>query len=264
MCGNPPLPCQCVPVTIADKNNVSASQGCRTRANPARLSRWMMTDEQIPFEFPDLVSNPEPRCPCILLLDTSGSMSGRPLAELNEGVRIFKDQLMSDNMATQRVEVALVTFGPVHRVAEFQTVDLFNPPHLVPTGDTPMGAAIVTALDMLAERKKNYHAAGVSYYRPWVFLITDGAPTDSWQEAASRVHAGDNNERKSFSFFGVGVHGADMGTLARICSPSRPPVKLDGLNFREMFVWLSASLKGISQSQMGTTVKLPPPGWMSS
>lgn len=46
-----------------------------------------MTDEQVPFEFPDLVSNPEPRCPCILLLDTSGSMSGRPLAELNEGVR---------------------------------------------------------------------------------------------------------------------------------------------------------------------------------
>ena len=166
-----------------------------------------MSDEQIPFEFPDLVSNPEPRCPCLLLLDTSGSMSGRPLAQLNEGVRIFKEQLMADSLATQRVEVALVTFGPVNRLTEFRTVDLFEPPHLAPTGDTPMGAAIMTALDMLAERKKDYQAAGVSYYRPWIFLITDGGPTDAWQEAAARVHAGDNDDRKAFSFFGVGVQG---------------------------------------------------------
>ena len=223
-----------------------------------------MTDDQIPFEFPDLISNPEPRCPCLLLLDTSGSMSGRPLAQLNEGVRIFRDQLMADSMAMQRVEVAVVTFGPVKTVAEFQTVDLFEPPNLGPTGDTPMGAAITTALDMLAERKKNYQAAGVSYYRPWIFMITDGAPTDAWSEAATRIHAGDNDERKSFSFFGVGVQGADMAALAKICSPSRPPVKLEGLNFRELFVWLSASLKGVSQSQLGTQVRLPPPGWMAS
>ena len=179
-------------------------------------------------------------------------------------MRVFKEQLMSDSMAMQRVEVGLVTFGPVRRLVEFQTVDLFQPPHLGPTGDTPMGAAIITGLDMIAERKKNYQAAGVSYYRPWVFLITDGAPTDSWHEAATRVHTGDNNDRKSFSFFGVGVQGADMAALARICSPSRPPVKLEGLNFRELFVWLSASLKGVSQSQLGTTVKLPPPGWLAS
>ena len=223
-----------------------------------------MSDEQIPFEFPDLVSNPEPRCPCLLLLDTSGSMSGRPLAQLNEGVRIFKEQLMADSLATQRVEVALVTFGPVNRLIEFRTVDLFEPPHLGPTGDTPMGAAIMTALDMLAERKKNYQAAGVSYYRPWIFLITDGGPTDAWQEAAARVHAGDNDDRKAFSFFGVGIQGADMDALTRICSPGRPPVKLEGLNFLEMFVWLSASLKGVSASQMGTKVKLAPPGWTAS
>jgi len=220
-----------------------------------------MHDEQIPFEYPELVSNPEPRCPCILLLDTSVSMRGRPLDELNEGVRVFKDQIMADTMAVQRVEVALVTFGPVHRVAEFQSVDQFQPPHLMPTGDTPMGSAILTALEMLDERKKAYKAAGISYYRPWVFLITDGGPTDNWYEAARRVHAGDNPEAKSFSFFGVGVQGADMSRLAEICSPSRPPVKLQGLNFRELFIWLSASMKSVSQSQLGSKVPLPPPGW---
>ena len=61
------------------RNNVAVA------ISSAQVEVSMMTDEQIPFEFPDLVSNPEPRCPCLLLLDTSGSMSGRPLAELNEG-----------------------------------------------------------------------------------------------------------------------------------------------------------------------------------
>ncbi len=222
-----------------------------------------MAEDQVPFEFPDLVSNPEPRCPCLLLLDTSVSMRGNPLAQLNEGVRTFKEQLASDGMAMQRVEVAIVTFGPVEVLTEFQTADMFQPPVLQPTGDTPMGAAVTKALDMVDARKRDYRAAGISYYRPWIFLITDGGPTDSWHEAAARVHRGDNATAKAFSFFGVGVEGANMEALAQICSPSRPPLKLSGLNFRELFVWLSASLKGVSQSQLGSTVALAPPGWAS-
>ena len=116
----------------------------------------------VPFEFPDLMSNPEPRCPCLLLLDTSVSMRGNPLAQLNEGIRTFKDQLASDGMAMQRVEVGVVTFGPVNVMTEFQTADLFQPSMLQPTGDTPMGAAISKALDMVDARKRDYRAAGVS------------------------------------------------------------------------------------------------------
>jgi uncharacterized protein YegL len=190
-------------------------------------------------------------------------MRGNPLAQLNEGIRTFKDQLASDGMAMQRVEVGVLTFGPVNVLTEFQTADLFQPPILQPTGDTPMGAAISKALDMIDARKRDYRAAGISYYRPWIFLITDGGPSDEWHQAAARVHAGDNAEAKAFSFFGVGVEGANMEVLGRICSPGRPPLKLSGLNFRELFVWLSASLKGVSQSQVGTTVPLPHPGWAS-
>ncbi len=43
--------------------------------------------DQIPFALPELVSNPEPRCACVLLLDTSGSMNGNPLAQLNQGLK---------------------------------------------------------------------------------------------------------------------------------------------------------------------------------
>jgi uncharacterized protein YegL len=167
-------------------------------------------------------------------------------------------------MALQRVEVALMTFGPVRVVSEFQIADLFQPPTLSTTGDTPMGAAITQGLDMLEARKSTYRQAGVGYYRPWIFLITDGAPTDSWQHAAERVRAGDNPERKAFSFFAVGVEGADMSKLSEICSPSRPPLKLKGLSFRELFTWLSSSLGGVARSQPGQMVALPAPsGWTS-
>jgi uncharacterized protein YegL len=222
----------------------------------------MSFTDQIPFAYPDLVANPEPRCPCLLLLDTSGSMNGRAIAELNAGLEVFKNELASDAMAMQRVEVAVMTFGPVQVISDFQTADLFQPPTLTATGDTPMGAAIEQGLELLEARKTTYKQAGVSYYRPWVFLITDGGPTDAWQRAAERVRAGDSQERKAFSFFAVGVQGADMARLAAICSPDRPPMKLQGLSFRELFSWLSSSLGGVARSQPGQLVALPAPtGW---
>lgn len=222
----------------------------------------MESSDQIPFAFPDLVTNPEPRCPCLLLLDTSGSMNGQPIAQLNDGLRQFKEELTADAMAMQRVEVAIVTFGPVQVLSEFQTPDIFQPPHLSAGGDTPMGAAIMQGLDMLEARKAIYKQAGVAYYRPWVFLITDGGPTDHWQAAADRVRQGDSPERKAFSFFAVGVENADMTRLASICSPQRPPMKLKGLSFRELFSWLSSSLGGVAKSQPGQMVALPAPtGW---
>ncbi len=223
-----------------------------------------MIIDQLPFANPEFVENAEPRCPCLLLLDTSTSMHGRPMAELNEGLRTFKAELMSDAMATQRVEVGIVTFGPVRVHTQFQTADAFTPPTLEADGDTPLGAAIDQALDLLDARKRAYKEAGISYYRPWVFLITDGAPTDEWRRAAARVREGDSSGRKAFSFFAVAVEGAEIATLTDICAPERPPLKLQGLRFRELFRWLSSSLGGVAKSQPGQTVALPAPtGWLS-
>lgn len=219
-----------------------------------------MSFDQIPFAA-EFAENPESRCPVVLLLDTSYSMNGDPIRELNEGLKIFKDELMADSMAVKRVEVAVVSFGPVQVVSDFQTPDMYYPTELAPSGDTPMGKAIEQAIDMVHTRKSIYKQNGVSYYRPWIFLITDGGPTDNWQRAASLVKEGENS--KSFMFFAVGVDGADMDTLGKISM--REPIKLKGLRFRDLFSWLSASLSSVSHSTPGDAVPLEnpvtPEGW---
>jgi uncharacterized protein YegL len=214
----------------------------------------------MPIGLPEFVENPEPRCPVILLCDTSGSMSGEPINALNTGLVAFQKDVYKDEIASLRVEVALVTFGPVRLTQDFVTIDNFTPPKLTADGVTPMGEAIEYALDLLEQRKEIYKANGVQYYRPWVFLVTDGAPTDSWQNAAYRIREAEAQRR--LLFFAVGVEGADVDKLRQIALPERPPVLLNGLDFSSMFQWLSTSMKRVSSSKVGAAmVSLPPVGW---
>ncbi|MFL5328764.1 MAG: vWA domain-containing protein [Gemmataceae bacterium] len=241
-----------------------------------------------PFASVGIASNPEPRCPCVLLLDVSGSMAevvadaGKDLGQtvqqdgqtyrvvsggvsridkLNEGLRTYQSELMGDSLAAQRVEVSVITFGSrVETVCPFVIAQEFNAPTLTANGETPLGAAILQAIDAVAERKRVYKQNGLHYYRPWIFMITDGEPTDSWQEAANKVKEGEKN--KNFSFFAVGVEGANFEKLRQIST--REPLPLKGYSFREMFLWLSQSQKSVSQSNPGQegNVKLPSPsGW---
>jgi uncharacterized protein YegL len=216
----------------------------------------------MPFGGVSFAENPDPRCPCVLLLDISSSMEGAPIAELNAGLLTYKDELAADSLAAKRVEVALLTFGgEVNMVSDFGAVGDFRPPLLQATGDTPMGAAIVRAIDMLHARKQLYKQNGVQFYRPWVFLITDGGPTDEWNLAAEKVKSGE--AARAFAFFAVGVGGANFEVLRQISV--REPLKLDGLRFRDLFVWLSNSQRAVSRSK--TTEETPltnpagPDGW---
>lgn len=246
--------------------------------------------EQRAFGDVELATNPEPRCACVLLVDVSGSMAeivanvGEDLGHsvqqdgqtyravsggtsridlVNEGLRIYQADLTSDSLAAQRVEVSVITFGgSVQTVSDFASAQQFSPPTLTANGDTPMGAAILRAIEAIADRKRQYKQNALHYYRPWIFMITDGGPTDAWKEAAARVHEGE--KRKEFAFFAIGVEGANFEILRQISV--RDPVRLKNNDFKKMFQWLSQSQRSVSHSNPGQEdqVKLSAPtGWAS-
>jgi uncharacterized protein YegL len=221
------------------------------------------TPFSLDFSGAEFADNPEPRCPCILLLDNSWSMNGPPITELNQGLATLKEELLADSLAAKRVEIAIVTFGPVEVVTEFQTAEQFTPPHLIARKDTPMGQAITQGLELLGQRKALYREHGIPFFRPWVFLITDGSPTDEWQAAAAEVIKGE--ESRAFAFFAVGVEGANLDILQQLSA--RQPLRLKGLRFRELFQWLSNSMRSVSRSTPGAEVPLlnpaTPDGWAS-
>ncbi len=218
--------------------------------------------EQLPFGAVEFAANPEPRCPCVLVLDTSASMAGERIAQLQAGLERFKVELAADLLAKKRVELAVVSFGGSVRLAsDFTAVECFDPPQLRADGLTPLGQAVQTALELVRTRKNVYRQNGIAYYRPWVFLLTDGEPTDAWQGAAKAIRLAE--EQKSLAFFAVGVAEANMDILAQLAV--RTPLSLDGLRFAEMFSWLSTSLRSVSHSSVSDEVALAnpavPSGW---
>ncbi len=127
------------------------------------------------------------------------------------------------------------------------------------TDGTPMGEAVELALKSLQSCKEEYSIAGVEYYQPWLVLMTDGQPTDSIENASTLT--AELVRKRKLSLFTIAIgDGANLATLSKF-SPHRPPLKLNGLNFREFFEWLRESAKSTSQSTPGQAVSLPPIGW---
>jgi uncharacterized protein YegL len=221
----------------------------------------MATDMALRME--ELVNNPTARVPVCLCLDTSGSMTGEPIDELNSGVEQFLSALQADDAAQYSAEVAVVTFGgTVSILLDFAALGSQAMPRLGTSGLTPMAQGVHVALDLLEKRKKEYAEAGVDYFQPWLVLMTDGQPEpedvtamdNEVQRTAALVQA------RKLTIFPIGIGpSANMSVLARL-SPQRPPLRLKGLNFKAFFEWLSKSVSRVSQSIPGQAVPLDEKG----
>lgn len=205
----------------------------------------------------EFAANPEPRCACVLLLDTSGSMNqDGKLQMLNDALRRFREELASDQIAKRRVEIALVSFNTnVTVLADFATVDSFQPPILTAGGTTAMAAAAIRGLDLVEARKLEYKTNAISYYRPWIVLFTDGDATDTDRlvEAAARVKEAEDGKKVVFFAFGVGAE-ADRSALRQL---SQRRFSSESANFSELFQWLSSSLMQASNSRVGDQLVVP-------
>lgn len=219
----------------------------------------------------DLIENPSTRVPVCLVLDCSPSMSGdlrygsaieqvnpRPIDALNNGLAEFYKEINADEVARYAADVAIVAFsGSVEVVQDFQAIRDQTPPRVeleMAHGGTSLGTAVSRALDLLELRKKDFKSAGVDYWQPWLVIMTDGRPTDETHVEAARKSSELANDRK-LTILPIGVgDGVDMDILASF-SPKRPPVRLQGLKFRELFQWLSRSISSMSQSMPGEKIQ---------
>jgi uncharacterized protein YegL len=206
---------------------------------------------------------------CVQVLDISGSM-GEPgpgseyqskIAELNAALSTLPQEILTDEHAARLVRLAALTFGAEVKVVQgFVPADRFQLPTFQAKGHTPMAEAILRAYDLAEEGLARAEKRDQDTYGPWIFLVTDGQPTDSadlLEKARLRIREGEKNPNpaRRIAFFAVGVEGADMEQLARLSV--RPPLKLKGYDYRRMFSWLAESLKQVSRSQPGDRVKLP-------
>jgi uncharacterized protein YegL len=178
----------------------------------------------------------------MLVLDVSASMDGEPIDELNVGVQQFIEAVLQDDFASYAVDLGILTFGGrVQEIVSIQSVQKVEPPRFEASSNTPMGEAVNKAIQILEKRKNEYKKSGVSYYQPWLVLMTDGIPTDSYKEAAKKLRDLATSRKMVVIVIGIGEN-CDMSLLSEFCAPDNLPKKLIGLEFREFFKWLSQSV----------------------
>ena len=137
------------------------------------------------------ISNPgKTHIPCVLLVDTSAAMEGNLILDLNRSINYFIDLLRRDEKLWNCTDLCVIRFDSRVKIEKaFASVNLMMPPVMSASDlyDCTLNEAIITALDVINQRKEDYRKAGVDFWRPWLFLVTGFLPTDQeYADAAVR------------------------------------------------------------------------------
>jgi uncharacterized protein YegL len=206
-----------------------------------------------------LVDNSDERAPLVLVLDCSGSMvDDNKIGLLNEGLKTLEQELKNDPITARCGRVLVISFGGdnnVELMGEWTDAMDFTPPELKAGGMTPLGTAMRCALDEIETQKTQMRSAGVPYKRPIVMLLSDGEPTDDWQQVAIDCRNAENAHKVNIMPIAIGSE-ANKEILGEFSN--KGALNLSGLKFKELFIWLSRSIQAVSRAPTGGTVQLNP------
>lgn len=186
------------------------------------------------------------RLPIYLLLDCSESMIGPGIEGLRSALAAMMKELRRNPQALETAWLSFITFdGEARQVVPLTPLDEIQIPALSIRPGTALGAALRLTSDAIRREVKRTTATEKGDFRPLIFLITDGQPTDNWQAAQRLLDTRSGTRPANFYAIGCGydVDYAQLGKLTDIV------LKLDQVSvegFAKLFVWLSASVHSAS------------------
>lgn len=200
------------------------------------------------------------RLPVYLILDCSGSMSGEPIEAVRQGLRALLSDLRGDPQALETAFLSVITFSSTaQQVCPLTELLAFQEPTLTAGGSTALGDALKLLEKCLDTEVRKATPTQKGDWRPLVFLMTDGQPTDSWEQAADRI-----KQKKAGNIIACAAgSGADGSMLKRITEIVVEMSNLQPDALKAFFRWVSSSVKTTSQSvaqvAADSPVNLPPP-----
>ena len=196
------------------------------------------------------ITNPTVRCPVVLLLDTSKSMKGEPINELDDALSQFITEVKNDVAAAPSVDICIITLdeGATIQLPFTSAMDLVpRKLGLKAAGGTFTGKALERAVEVIYNRRREYAQNGINSYAPWVILMSDGKPGDNWETSAQRLLALTDKLRMQYIGIAIGAN-ADTQIMKKMLPVQPGPLKLSHVRFKEFFRWLSDSLSAVSCS----------------
>jgi uncharacterized protein YegL len=184
------------------------------------------------------------RLPVYLLLDVSGSMSGEPIEAVKTGVQTLVSTLRQDPYALETAYLSVITFGSnAQQVVPLTELCSFQMPGISASGTTALGEALALLADRLETEIGKTTAEVKGDWKPLIFIMTDGVPTDDW----ARSHEKLKKVRTGIIVACAAGHGADTSVLKQITEVVVQLDTADASTIKAFFKWVSASVSTGSQ-----------------